>query len=263
MSHPSRARGSHASPSTSWQKVAPWYNKLVGSEGQYYHQHVVLPGSIKLLDLQPTSNLLDLGCGQGILARSVPEVSHYLGLDTSATLIEEARKLNKNEKYLFQVRNVARTILGAQSTFTHAAIILALQNMSDPAIALENAAKYLVKGGTLLIVLNHPCFRIPRQSGWGIDEQTKIQYRWINRYNSPLKIPITTHPGQSDSGVTWSFHFSLHEYMQMLRKTGFAITNLEEWSSDKESVGKAAKMENRSRSEFPLFLALVCKKQID
>jgi hypothetical protein len=34
------------------------------------------------------------------------------------------------------------------------------------------------------------------------------------------------------------------------------IDALEEWTSDKESEGKASRMENKARSEFPLFLAL-------
>jgi ubiquinone/menaquinone biosynthesis C-methylase UbiE len=220
-----------------------------------------LPGLDRLLELKPDSSLVDLGCGQGILARSITPIANYLGIDNSSLLIEEARKLNQNLNYLFQVKNVAKPILAATPTFTHATIVLALQNMADAQVALQNAAAYLQPGGKLVIVLNHPCFRIPRQSGWGIDESTKQQYRWVNRYRSPLKIPINMHPGQKDDNVTWSFHFSLHDYTQMLIKAGFVITNLEEWTSDKESVGKAAKMENRSRSEFPLFLTLVCEKR--
>jgi len=246
---------------TSWQKIAPWYSKLVGSEGQYYHQHLVLPGVKRLLNLQPNDSLVDLGCGQGILARSLPPLKNYLGLDVSASLIAEAQKQNHYSNYHFRVKNVAQLIPYTSAEFSHAAIILALQNMDDPAIALKNAANYLIQNGTLLLVLNHPAFRIPRQSGWGIDDTSKQQYRWENRYLSPLKIPITMHPGQHNSQVTWSFHFSLHDYMVMLKQAGFVITNLEEWASDKESVGKAAKMENRSRSEFPLFLTLVCRKE--
>jgi len=113
-------------------------------------------------------------------------------------------------------------------------------------------------------VLNHPAFRIPRQSGWGINEKTKQQYRWVNRYSTPLKIPIDMNPGQknqkSSGQTTWSFHRSLQDYVSMLVKAGFVITGLEEWSSDKESEGKAARMENRARQEFPLFLTLIASK---
>ena len=66
------------------------------------------------------------------------------------------------------------------------------------------------------------------------------------------------HPG-SDSGLTWSFHQPLSTYTKMLADNHFVIENLEEWTSDKESVGKASRMENRSRAEFPLFLAIAAR----
>ncbi len=248
---------------TSWQNVSNWYDKLVGSDGHYYHQHVVIPGLLRLLELTKENSLVDIGCGQGILSRSVPQLSNYLGIDRSGSLIEAAKKANRNPQYSFITKDATRPIVTAQPIFSHAAIVLALQNMENPEGAIQNAASYLLPGGKLVIVLNHPAFRIPRQSGWGVDEKTKQQYRWINRYTSPLKIPITMNPGQQNlkSGVqtTWSFHRSLQDYVQMLVAAGFVITGLEEWSSDKESEGKAARMENRARKEFPLFMAIVAE----
>ena len=29
--------------STSWEPVGNWYQTIVGEEGHYYHQHVILP----------------------------------------------------------------------------------------------------------------------------------------------------------------------------------------------------------------------------
>ncbi|NCS97823.1 MAG: class I SAM-dependent methyltransferase [Candidatus Pacebacteria bacterium] len=246
--------------STSWQNVAAWYDKLVGSEGHYYHQHVVLPGLLRLLDLQPENSLLDLGCGQGILSRVIAPVSAYLGIDRSKSLIEAAKAIPSPKNYSFQVFDVTRELQAAEPIFSHAAIVLALQNMEYAEGALGNAAAYLKTGGKLVIVLNHPAFRIPRQSGWDIDKKTKQQFRWENRYASPLKIPIHMLPGKDSSAVTWSFHRSLQDYFKMLKNAGFVVTDLEEWASDKASVGKASKMENRSRREFPLFMAIVAQK---
>ncbi len=248
------------SSKTSWHPVAPWYNKLVGSDGHYYHQHLILPGVRRLLELKPDSEVVDLGCGQGILSRSLPPVRRYLGLDIAPGLISAARAQVKPGQE-FKVADVAKPLPQAKPEFSHAAIILALQNMERPEVAIQNAAALLRSRGKLVIVLNHPAFRIPRQSGWGTDEKNKQQYRWINRYASPLKIPIDMNPGQPGRSVTWSFHHPLQDYVQMLNAAGFVLTNLEEWVSDKESEGKAARMENRSRSEFPLFLTLVAEKR--
>lgn len=250
---------------TSWQSVSSWYDKLVGSEGHYYHQHVVIPGLLKLLKLDKNSSLLDLGCGQGILSRSTPPLAKYLGIDSSKSLIESAKKATINPNYDFMVKDATRPIDSAKPIFSHAIIVLALQNMENPEGAIHNAAAYLESQGKLAIVLNHPSFRIPRQSGWGIEDKSKQQYRWVNRYATPLKVPIDMNPGQknqqSSGKTTWSFHRSLQDYVGMIVQAGFVIIGLEEWSSDKESQGKASKMENRARKEFPLFLALVAEKQ--
>jgi hypothetical protein len=109
--------------------------------------------------------------------------------------------------------------------------------------------------------MNHPSFRIPRQSSWGKDEANKLEYRRVNRYLTGLEIPINTHPGFSDSPMTWTYHQPLEYYIKSLKRAGMLISDLEEWTSDKVSVGKAAKGENRARSEFPMFLALRAVKQ--
>jgi hypothetical protein len=129
--------------------------------------------------------------------------------------------------------------------------------MEDPKAAFQNAADYLKSGGHLVVVMNHPCFRIPRQTSWKVDEEQKTQYRRIDRYSSPLQIPIQAHPSKGEqSGMTWSFHYPLAFYSQWLFEAGFTIELIEEWHSNKISTGKAAKMENRSRAEIPLFMAI-------
>ena len=181
----------------------------------------------------------------------------YVGVDIASSLISFAKKLDHNPNHQFIVGDVTEP-LSITEKFSHAAIILALQNMEQPSLAIKNAAEHLVTGGKFIIVLNHPAFRIPRQSSWGIDEHSKLQYRRENIYMSPLKIPISMHSGQGGP-VTWSFHQPLSAYTKMLADNHFVIENFEEWTSDKESVGRAGRMENRSRAEFPLFLAIVAR----
>jgi SAM-dependent methyltransferase len=241
--------------STSWEKDHRWYGSSTRGKGQYFHEHVVIPGALRLLKCPKDGNLLDLGCGSGILGRSLPASVRYTGVDLSKGLIEEAMRTDRSPDHRYQVLDATKP-LPVPSDFTHCAVILALQNMQHPEEAVNNAASRTGEGGVFVLVLNHPCFRIPRQSSWGVDETNKMQYRKINRYLSPLEIPITMHPGKTNSTVTWSYHLPLSAYTRMLKNNGFLIETLEEWSSDKASHGSAAKMENRARNEIPLFLAI-------
>lgn len=246
---------------TSWQGVSKWYDKSVGHKGHHYHQNVVLPGILPLLDLKAHDSLLDLGCGQGVLARAIPQISRYVGLDLAADLIAAAKRQTVIPNYEFKVQDITKQFnLGEK--FSRAAIILALQNVQNYKQLILNASNHLEPGGKLLIVINHPYFRIPRQTDWGVDEQTKQQYRKVFRYLTPLEIPITMNPGspRAQQKLTWSYHHSLADYSQALAEVGLVITNIEEWASDKHSEGAAAKMENRARAEIPLFMAFTAMK---
>lgn len=237
------------------------YDKTVGKEGHYYHQQLILPKVLQLLSLKETkdASLLDLGCGQGVLARQLPEKMEYVGVDASPGLLKAARQYSK---HTFIEGDLSKPLSLKKQDFTHAAIILALQNISDPLVVFKTAAHHLRSQGKFLIVLNHPCFRIPRQSSWGIDEPRKIQYRRVDRYASPLAIPIQMRPSQQqDSEETWTYHFSLGDYSKFLKEAGFHIELIEEWVSDKKSTGRVASMENRARAEFPLFLTLLAIKK--
>lgn len=247
---------------TDWENVDRWYNEIVGQEGHYYHRQIILPRLMPLLDLEDfeAPSLLDLACGQGILARHLPAHLPYWGVDLAPSLIAEAKK-KKGKNQTFVVADICKPLPIDKKDFTHATIILALQNVAHVEKALLNAAHHLREGGILVIVLNHPCFRIPRQSSWGVDPAKKLRYRRLDSYLSAQKIPIQMHPGKgSTSETTWSFHHSLSDFSRYLADAGFATLLLEEWTSDKTSTGPAAKMENRARAEFPLFLTFLAQK---
>jgi len=239
---------------TSWSGVGKWYDQLVSKEGHYYHEEVIFPNLLKWQTFQKSDSLLDLGCGQGVLARKLPDGMTYYGLDAASSLIAKAKKYSHHH---FLVRDVTTPLKIEKDDFDYATIILALQNIEHPDRVLKQAATHLKKDGKLLVVLNHPCYRIPRQSSWGVDEGKKLQFRRIDRYMSKMEIPISMHPSQKAQSIeTYSYHFPLSDITRWLRTAGFALTRIEEWCSNKSSSGKYAKMENRARTEFPLFLAI-------
>lgn len=242
---------------TSWEKSHNWYNKIVGEKGHYYHQHIILPYLENYLKENKINSILDIGCGQGILSRIIPSSIDYVGIDISASLITEAKKLNKNKKAEFYKYDATEKFELEKKDFDLCIFILSIQNMKDPFEALKNASNHLKKSGRVLIIMNHPTFRIPRHSSWDINDNQNIQSRKINSYLSPLEIPIKVHPGKKDcKEVLYSYHFPLSYYSKCLKNANFNIDLIDELISDKKSIGKKARMENKARKEFPLFMAL-------
>ncbi len=258
---------------TSWKESSSWYDSIVGEKGHYYHQELIFPKLLGLLQLQKDSSILDLGCGQGVFSRQIPDLTSYTGIDFAKPLIERAKgyikkqpsTLQKTRRFLHHDLTKNNWPLQEKETFSHIISILALQNMQDPGAVIKTAAQFLAPGGIFAIVLNHPCFRIPRKSRWGFDEATKTQTREMFSYLSPQEIPITTHPGKEAHGkpsdTTWSYHFPFSTWSSIISKAGLCITSIEEWVSPKVSTGKNAKRENRARSEFPLFLTFIMQKK--
>lgn len=257
---PARPGQDRSQGGTSWEKSADWYDRILGERGSELYQAVVIPNALDLLAPQRGERVLDLGCGQGVFSRAMADLgAQVTGVDAAPTLIAKARTYRSRTPIRYFDRDAAD--LSGMGEFDAASAILCLQNMEHLETVCTSVASVLKPGGRMLWVLNHPSFRIPRQTSWGFEDDRKIQYRRVDAYSSTLGIPIVMHPGKADSESTVSFHRS----METLTKAGFAaglvMSGLGEWYSHKESQpGTRARAENRARKEFPLFLALLWRK---
>jgi hypothetical protein len=111
-----------------------------------------------------------------------------------------------------------------------------------------------------VIVMTHPSFRVPRQSGWGWDAARKLRFRRVDHYLTPLAVPLRSYTAagqEGEPGASRSFHRPLHVYVNELAAQGLWLNALNEIPTYKRSRGKReAEAENRANSEIPLFLAL-------
>lgn len=245
---------------TSWGGVGDWYDKHLQS-GTTNHDTVVYPRLTRLLGEVKGKKILDLACGQGIFSHRLAEAGALVtGVDLGRELIDIAKKEADGKKGhadffaspshdLYMVKDKEVDII---------IISLAIQNIEEVKGTFAECARVLKKGGRLLIVMNHPAFRIPKESSWGFDEKQEVQYRRLDSYLSEQKVKIDMTPGsEKDKKYTYSFHRPLQYYSKLLEKSDFLIKRLEEWESVKESEpGVRQKAENKARKEFPLFLCI-------
>ncbi len=261
MSRNNRNKKPFRRKNTSWDPLAAWYDGWVGEDGSHHHQKIAIPAVLELLDLSPGERVLDVGAGQGVLAQYIADAgAEYVGIDASPKLIETARKRHGKIGKFFV--GDARALAGVQQieakSFDAVVFLLSLQDMDVLDEVFESAAWAVRSGGRLAAVLTHPCFRIPRQSGWGWDENRKLQYRRVDRYLTPLPVPLKPYPGQT--GVSRSFHRPLQDYVNSLGRHGFALMKMLELPTYKKASGPKARAENRANEEIPLFLGLLAIK---
>jgi ubiquinone/menaquinone biosynthesis C-methylase UbiE len=246
-----------AGPRTDWGEVAGWYDQLVGESGSEYHREVVIPGTLRLLALQRGDSAIDIACGQGVLCRALNERGvEVTGVDAAPELIRAARERGP-QQIRYEVADARELGFLPPDHFTAAACVLAIQNIHPIQPVFQGAARLLKPGGRFVLVIMHPCFRGPKETSWGWDEQNKVQYRRVDRYLLPRKAPIVTHPGKDPDAYTWTFHKPIEAYVKALRNAGLLIEALEEWPSHKTSTsGPRAAAENLARKEIPMFLAM-------
>jgi len=248
---------------TAWEAQAGWYDRHQKSGGDDFYQELILPAVSRQLQVEKGARILDVACGQGVVGRHLAESGiHTLGVDASPSLIDAAnRRATATEKYLVGDATALVPLLSKElgkERLDGATAVLAMQDLDPLEPVLHGIASVLKPGARLVIVLTHPCFRIPKHSGWGFDEETDVQYRRIENYLSPQRLPIITHPGRPASeSQTWSFHRPLSTYINGLGGSGFGVVGIEELCSHRRgSQGRRSAAEDRALSEIPLFLVI-------
>jgi SAM-dependent methyltransferase len=234
----------------------------MGVEGSEHHREVAVPTLLSLLAPQPGENILDIGCGQGVLAPYVVEAgARYTGIDASPRLLDIARRRHgKQGRFLLGDACDLEAVQGLlEGSYDGATFLLSIQDMDPLERVLASAAWALKPGGRLVALLTHPAFRVPRQSGWGWDEGRKLQYRRVDRYLTPLPVPMKSIDG---SRPTRSFHRPVSAYVNGLAACGLAVDSMLEVPAHRVKSPRAGddKAAELARREIPLFLALRARK---
>jgi len=246
---------------TSWGNVANWYDEAL-EKSDSYQKELILPNLLRIINPKKGSRILDLGCGQGFFSLEFAKKgAEVTGVDIAKELLDIAKE-NAVKAHVSNAEYILSSaeqlpVKAKSANFGIVVSVLAIQNMENISQVFGESAKALKQNGRLVVVLNHPAFRIPKKSSWGFDEKNKIQYRRVDEYISESRSEINMRPGKADSPKTISFHRSLQIYSKTLANSGFAILRMEEWVSNKKSEsGPRQKAEDKARKEFPLFMCI-------
>jgi ubiquinone/menaquinone biosynthesis C-methylase UbiE len=215
---------------TSWEHVADWYASWVGKDGGQHHRTVTIPAAMKLLAPKPGERILDVGAGSGVSSPAITLAgATYVGVDVSPTMLQFARKHHGHRGHFVEAdaRRLHETPELAGLTFDAALFLLSLQDMDPLGAVFHSVDRILAPRGRVVIVMTHPCFRVPRLSGWGWDETHQLPFRRIDRYLSALAVPMEVVDGKRRS-VTVRFHCPLEHYVAALAEISLVVDGLVE-----------------------------------
>ncbi len=206
----------------SWETNARWWQEgfTDGADPEYVEQ--ILP--IAVAWLEGRESVLDVGCGEGQIARRAVEIGceKVVGLDPTAGQVAVARRRGGGPAY---VRAGAGSLPVASATFDAVVACLVFEHIDAVDDALAEIARVLRPGGRFVFFLNHPLLQTP-SSGW-IDDQIldpPEQYWRIGPYLTEQR-----NFEEVEKGVFIPFvHRPLSRYINGLADNGLVLRHMAE-----------------------------------
>jgi SAM-dependent methyltransferase len=110
------------------------------------------------MQLRPTDNVLDVGCGAGwlarLLAQRVPE-GRVVGMDVSDQMIRRARRKHADLEHVLFIVGGVEEIPWEQNFFDKAISVESAYYWPDPATGLREIFRVLREGGSAWILINY------------------------------------------------------------------------------------------------------------
>ncbi len=248
-----------------WEDLSDWYDKKQDETGDLWHRTLIDPVLLRLVGDCRDKDVLDLGCGNGYLARRLArEGARVTAVDSSLRMVQNAKAHDPNDSMKIRyVRSEASRLDGIfDASFDLVFANMSLMNIADAESAIHEVSRVLRNGrGRFVASISHPCFDIGSNSGWVVEkpayEQRKV-YRKVRAYRTPFSEKVPWRVGNDERKFTITFHRPLNWYARVLRMKGLALTALEEPMPTEEFLEREKESEGDLDSigflEVPLHL---------
>ena len=202
-----------------WEAHSGWWQEFFtdGADPEYEEQ--ILP----LVDhhLAGFGRVLDVGCGEGQLARRITALGGAVtGIDPTTAQIVEARRRGGGPQYS---QSSATALPFRSGAFDAVVACLVLEHIEPFEPAIDEIARVLAPDGRFVLFLNHPLLQTPG-SGWIDDHILEEQYWRLGPY-----LPDDQALEEVAPGVRLPFmHRPLGRYINVMADRGLLAEHMDE-----------------------------------
>jgi SAM-dependent methyltransferase len=237
----------HGGPSLTdaWEEQAEaWVRWTRTPDHDDYYDLYNLPSFLELLPA-PGRRTIDLGCGEGRLARVLRDLGHVvIGVEPSATLVRAAHSA---DPAIPVARGRGQAVPLGSGTTDLVVCFMVLQDVDDLPAMCGEIARLLTDDGVACLAIVHPL----SSSGFP-DPDGEFQY--VGRYLDVMRNELAV----ERNGIEFTFHSAhrpIEHYSRAFESAGLVIRALREPAITDELVAAAPRLARHRL--LPNFLHLV------
>jgi SAM-dependent methyltransferase len=205
-----------------WETHAGWWQHHFTNGADPEYEEQILP--LAEQHLTGAARVLDVGCGEGQLARRIAALDGspplVAGVDPTEGQVETAVARDGGVRY---VRAAAEGLPFAAGSFDAAVVCLTLEHLDPFEPAIQEIARVLARGGRFVCFLNHPLLQAP-DSGWIDDQVLGEQYWRVGPY-----LPDDVAMEEVAPGIRLPFmHRPLSRYINVMADCGLLVEHMDE-----------------------------------
>ena len=174
--------------------------------GFHYHLDLAIPQLLQAIGPVDGLTVLDAGCGEGIVSRSLVGATRVVGIDISSQLIAYARARDTTKTIAYEVCDLSRPLPQYHSTFDLVISNLVLNDVPDYVGFMTTLSDVLKPHGRIVLNINNPYSALLRQKVDSyFDSHRAVHYNF---------------------GAVSYYHRTMEDYMTAFAQNGLVLQRL-------------------------------------
>jgi ubiquinone/menaquinone biosynthesis C-methylase UbiE len=258
-----------------WDDATTSWVDFVREGKDYFRNEMNGPAAFRIIGKVKNKDVLDLSCGEGYNTRMLARKgARVVGVDFSREMIRRARQSEERDKsgIKYYISDAADLKELKNKSFDVVTCIMALMDIERYENAISEVARVLKKNGRFIFSITHPCFEYGdtiegvQIAKWKDEETTensaekKTGHLEINRYFGIAKLEVPWNMKRLVKPFrTTSFHRTLTDYFEALRRNGFVVARLFEPKPTARGVAKYSALRKHLRIPHSIIIEAVEK----